>query len=80
METYFILIENIANYLFSSLSFSVWRVCVCVCVGGGGVFNLQYNNEDAKGLISDHNSKDTHKALTKMAKKDKTTTDVTSQN
>jgi hypothetical protein len=44
------------------------------------MFNLQKNNEDAKGLISDHNSKDTHNVLTKMAIKTKTTTDVTSQN
>jgi hypothetical protein len=33
METYFILMENIANYLFSSL-------LIGVSVWGGGMFNL----------------------------------------
>ena len=55
--------ENIVNYLYSSLLFGV-RVGGGL---GGGMFNLQKNNEDAKGLISDHNSKDTHNVLTKMA-------------
>ena len=58
MDTYFNLVEKIANF----------SPFVCVCV-------------DTKGLISGHNSKDTHNGLTKKAKKTKKTTiDVTSQN
>ena len=63
----FYLMEKIANCFFLLFFVCVWR----------GVLNLQLSNEDAKGLISDHNSKYTHNGLTKKATKTKTTIDVT---